>query len=92
MLAHQNWMLFQVISQTRCITSIEKIDSAAKYRVFNSLMMRQVLLTRGRRLFNVCFQARPACKSVFAGNCELRTAELESAEKISASLAFLKCG
>jgi hypothetical protein len=69
----QIWVPFQMGTQTCCIARVEKIHSAAKEYVFNSLMMGQIQLIGERWFFNMRFQSCPALKSGFASDCELRT-------------------
>ena len=64
-------------TQTRYVARIEKFHGAAKCGVFDSLMVRQVQSIGERWLFDVPLQPRPAGKSIFAGDCELRVAEAE---------------
>ena len=59
------------------IARIQKFYRMAKCRVFDSLLVRQIQPIGERWLFNVPLQPRPARKSIFAGDGELRVAEAE---------------
>ncbi len=74
-LTHKIRMLKQVRPQTSHITGIEEFYGATKRRIFNALMMRQIQLIRDRGFFNMRFQSRPARKSIFASDGELRIAK-----------------
>src|ERR1700676_5115817 len=75
LLIHKSGMLIQVCSQTRHVTCIEELHRTAKCRIFNSLLVRQIQSIGERWFFNVPFQPRPAGKSIFAGDRNLRVTE-----------------
>jgi hypothetical protein len=76
-LADKVGVLAQVGAQAGCIARVEQVDGAAKDGVFDALVMWQVESVRLGGLFNMCFEPRPAGEAVFAGDGELRVAELE---------------
>ncbi len=69
------WMLIQVGMQASYVTFVDEFDGTAKCCIFNPLLVRQIQAIGDRWFFNVAFQPRPARKSIFAGNCELRVTE-----------------
>src|SRR6266404_3202141 len=69
------WVLIQVRSQTIYFTFVDKFDGTTKCCIFDSLLVRQVQAIGDRWFFNVAFQPRPARKSIFASDCELRVTE-----------------
>jgi hypothetical protein len=76
-LMHKIRMLIQVRAQTNYVTCIEEFHGAAKWCIFNSLLVRQIQSIGERWFFDVTFQPRPARKSIFAGDCKLRVTEAE---------------
>jgi hypothetical protein len=66
-----------VSANARNIAGVNAIYCVAKHGVFDAFVMRQVQAIDGNGLFNAPFEAGPAQKAVFAGDGELRVAELE---------------
>ena len=70
-------MLFEMSSQALDIARVDQIDGPAEDGVLNALVMRQVQSIAGYRLFNAPLEPGPTQKAVFAGDGQLRGAELE---------------
>jgi hypothetical protein len=68
-------MLPKMVAQAGNVSGVEKIDGAAKYRVFDSLMMRQVELIGERGSFDMAFQASPTGESRLASDGQLGVAQ-----------------
>src|ERR1700722_2605016 len=64
-------------SQAFYVTRIDEIDRAAKIRVRDALVMRQVKPVGFQRLFDATLEARPAGESVLPGDRELGVAQAE---------------
>src|SRR5580700_4067496 len=80
-LIHQFRMLFQVRAQTGCVAGINEIYGAAKNRVFDSFMVREIQLIGERRLFDVLLKSRPALKTSLTSDSELCVTELQRRDK-----------
>src|SRR5260370_37464854 len=68
-------MLIEVGLQNSYVTFVDEFDGTTKCCIFDPLLVRQVPAIGERWFFNVAFQPRPARKSIFLGNCELRVTE-----------------
>ncbi len=64
-------MLLEMTSQPVSITCVEKIDRAAKCRILDALMMRQIQTVGESWLVDMPLQPGPAGKSRFARDGEL---------------------
>src|SRR5436305_9775674 len=77
-------ILLQVKAQSRYVAGIQKLHTAAKDRVFNSLVVRQIELVGKGGLLNVLFQSCPTRESRLSRNGKLRiTKPKRSAEDFS---------
>ena len=74
---HQLRMRFKCSAQSRRISRIQQIDSAAKDGVFDALVVRKLESRRQLRGLHMRLQPRPARESVLARNGQLRVAELQ---------------
>jgi hypothetical protein len=79
--SRQSWMLTEVSAQTGLVTRIDQVDGAAKDLILNTLVMRQVQSIGGDWPFDSSFETGPTGKSAFAGDGEVRVAELEFGSK-----------
>jgi len=77
MLVHEMRVLMQVRTQASDIACIDEVYRAPKCCVFNPLFVWQIQSIGERWFFKVSLQSRPAGKSIFAGDCELRITEAE---------------
>ena len=73
--SQQPRVLFQMNKKSRGVAGIDEIDGTAKCGVFNSLVVRQSQLIGESGFFDVVLEARPAWKSILAGDGELRVTE-----------------
>jgi len=91
-LPHQVGVLAQVGTQACNIACIEQVDGVAKDGVLDAFVVRQVESIGAGGLLNVRFEPGPAREAVFAGDGELRAAELELGSKDGGVCGALKTG
>jgi hypothetical protein len=77
MLMNEFRVELQVLAQAGCVAAVEEVDSAAKDRVFDALVVAEIEAVGGGWLLDAALQACPAGHAGFTGDGQLRIAQGE---------------